>query len=230
MLQWLLKFSGGRQGDSIADITAEQLSAFEEFDASMMENIQELPIEIQDKLAEQDEATHEQFTNALEEFKKQLLQNIEDDKKWNGIREFRKATKVSPLQLNNIEPPNVLLKIWDTFVQLNPQVEATLDIDDFFQLKTNPIYPDKPYYNYQKVTLIYNKLNTLGYYPDSKIHQERRLIASISDTGHASMATFCNTLFSNDKNFIKKTRAAYEYLGITTQVIHVTINKEQKRD
>jgi len=67
-------------------------------------------------------------------------------------------------------------------------------------------------------------LNTLGYYPDSKVHKERRFIAAASDNSHASIASFCNFLLSNDENFIKKVNAAYEYLEIPTLAKHVVFN------
>ena len=67
-------------------------------------------------------------------------------------------------------------------------------------------------------------LNTLGYYPDSKVHKERRFIAAMSDNSHASIASFCNILLSNDESFIKKVSAAYEYLEISTLAQHVIIN------
>ena len=93
----------------------------------------------------------------------------------------------------------------------------------FFQLKKNPIYPEQPYFKHQKVTGIYNMLNTLGYYPDSKVHKERRFIAAVSDNSHASIASFSNFLLSNDENFIKKVNAAYEYLEIPTIAKHVVL-------
>ena len=61
-------------------------------------------------------------------------------------------------------------------------------------------------------------LNTIGYHPDSKLHNERRFIAALSDTSHASVASFCDALFSRDVSFVKKVTAAYEYLDIPTKI------------
>ncbi|MBQ0794209.1 MAG: hypothetical protein KBT81_16785, partial [Oleispira antarctica] len=121
-------------------------------------------------------------------------------------------------------PPNVLVKIWNELKKTPPYFDNVIDIDDFFQLKKNPIYPEQPYYKHQKVTAIYNMLNTLGYYPDSNVHKERRFTAAMSDNGHASIASFSNILLSNDESFIKKVRVAYEYLEISTIAQHVVIN------
>lgn len=68
-------------------------------------------------------------------------------------------------------------------------------------------------------------LNTLGYFPDSGVHKENRFVAASSDSGHASMASFCNVLLSRDVNFIKKVKAIYEFLDVPTAVhlVKVTI-------
>jgi hypothetical protein len=223
MQQWLFKFSGGRKGDSIADIHNEQISVFSELMDSIMDNADELPVEIQSQLSDYTKEMASQHRAALEKTESIMLENIEDDKNWDGIKDFRSQVGIGPKELNNIEPPNVLVKIWDEFKTL-PTYQSTLDMDDFFQLKKNPINPEQPYYKHQKVTGIYNMLNTFGYYPDSKVHKERRFIASVSDNSHASIASFCQILLSNDLNFIKKVTAAYEYLKIPTQAHHVVLN------
>ncbi|TOB58863.1 hypothetical protein CGK02_22670 [Vibrio parahaemolyticus] len=61
----------------------------------------------------------------------------------------------------------------------------------------------------------------MGYFPDSKVHKERRFIAAISDQSHASYATFADMLLSRDKSFIKKVEAAYEFLGVDTNTFYI---------
>lgn len=221
MQQWLFKFSGGRKGDSINDIHNEQIPAFSELMESIMDNSDEFPEETQRQLQSYTQEMISQYNATLEKTESMMLENIEDDKNWDGIKDFRSQVGIGPKQLNNIEPPNVLVKIWDKLKTLPTYSQANMDIDDLFQLKKNPIYPEQPYFKHQKVTGIYNMLNTLGYYPDSKVHKERRFIAAASDNSHASIASFCNFLLSNDEHFIKKVNAAYEYLKIPTQAKHV---------
>ncbi|MNC47007.1 hypothetical protein D3C75_960470 [compost metagenome] len=67
-------------------------------------------------------------------------------------------------------------------------------------------------------------LNVIGYYPDFKMKHDRRFTAAMSDAGHAAIASFSDFLFSRDAAFIHKTRAAYEYLNVKTQVIEVIVN------
>jgi len=225
MQQWLFKFSGGRKGDSIADIHNEQISAFSELMDSIIDNSDELPLEVQTLLANSTQEMTSQYKTTLEKIESMMLKNIEDDKNWDGIKEFRSKVGIGPKQLNNIEPPNVIVKIWEQLRTL-PTYQVTLDVEDLFQLKKNPINPEKPYFNHQKVTGIYNMLNTFGYYPDSKMHKERRFTAAISDNSHASIASFCQILLSNDEHFIKKVNAAYEYLKIPTLAQHVVFNDQ----
>jgi hypothetical protein len=224
MQQWLFKFSGGRKGDSINDIHNEQVSAFSKLMDSIMDNSDELPEETQRQLQIYTKEMTSQYKATLEKTGSMMLENIEDDKNWDGIKDFRSQSGIGPKQLNNIEPPNVLVKIWDKLRTLQTYNKVNMDIDDLFQLKKNPIYPDQPYFKHQKVAGIYNMLNTLGYYPDSKVHKERRFIAALSDNSHASIASFCNFLLSNDEHFIKKVNAAYQYLQIPTLAKHVVFN------
>ncbi|MEH6597058.1 MAG: hypothetical protein V7736_16105 [Colwellia polaris] len=224
MQQWLFKFSGGRKGDSIADINSEQVSAFSELMKSIMDNSDELSPEIQSQLSVYTQEMTTQFKTALEKTESMMIENIEDDKNWDGIKDFRSQVGIGPKQLNNIEPPNVLIKIWDTLKELPTYSQKNLDVDGLFQLNKNPINPEQPYYKHQKIIGIYNMLNTLGYYPDSKVHKERRFIAAVSDNSHASIASFCHILMSNDENFIKKVNAAYEYLEVPTLAQHVVLN------
>jgi hypothetical protein len=224
MQQWLFKFSGGRKGDSLKDIHNEQISAFSELMDSILDNSHELPEETQRQLQIYTEDMTSRYKATLEKTESMMLENIDDDKNWDGIKDFRSQVGIGPKQLNNIEPPNVLIKIWDELRTLPTYSQANIDIDDFFQLKKNPIYPEQTYFKHQKVTGIYNMLNTLGYYPDSKVHKERRFIAAVSDNSHASIASFCNFLLSNDEHFIKKVNAAYEYLEIPTLAKHVVFN------
>lgn len=226
--QWLLKFSGGRQGDTISDIHGEQLASFENLMDSLKDNADVFPPEPQEQLAVYADSMIEQYKETLQQSETLMSKSISDEKSWNGINEFRKHVKLGPKQLNNIKPPDILNQIWEMIKNSEPYCDLNMDIEDFFQTKANPIYPDRAYYNHQKVTGIYNMLNTLGYYPDSKIHKERRFVAAMSDTSHSSIASFCNYLISNDEAFIKKTTAAYEFLGIKTEAIHIIIKIENE--
>ncbi|MTJ02658.1 hypothetical protein [Idiomarina piscisalsi] len=219
MNQWLFKFSGGRPEDSIADIHNEQSAAFSELMSDMLKNADALPDNLKENIKECSELMTEQYNSTLHEIEDTMSKDIPDTRGWNGIKSYRESVGIGPKELNNIAPPNVIEKIWDLIKIRLPEDSRVKSLDDFFQLRINPIYPDRPYHLHQKVTGMYNKLNTIGYFPDSKVHQERRFVAAMSDNSHASMASFCNCLLSRDENFVKKVRAIYEYLEVPTEVV-----------
>jgi hypothetical protein len=225
MNQWLFKFSGGRVGESISEIHEEQLDAFSQLMIGMLDYANELPRGMREQLEEYSLLMTEQYETALKELEYTMQKDIPDTRNWNAIKSYRETLKVGPKELNNIEPPKVIEKIWKIYEDLLPSNEHIKELEDFFRIKSNPINPEEPYYLHQKVTGMYNMLNTLGYFPDSKIHKERRFVAAMSDNGHASMASFCALLLSRDESFIKKVRAVYEYLKVPTEVGLVTINE-----
>lgn len=218
MSQWLLKFSGGRNGDKISDIHNEQLAAFERLMADMNENARELPDEMKSLIKKYSELMKEQFKLVSNDALNLMTKNIPNTEDWNGIKSFRESIALGPKELNNIKPPNVINKIWALIEEKLSEQSQMISLKDFFQIHTNPIYLGRPYHLHQKITAMYNMLNTIGYFPDSKIHIERRFVAAMSDTSHASMASFCDCLLSNDGSFVKKVRAIYEYLEVSTQV------------
>lgn len=216
--QWLFKFSGGRTGTSISDIHAEQLAAFEQLMEDMIRNADELPAEQQRLIKECAPLQIELLRSTLKNLENLISKNVPDTRDWNGIKSFRDAVDIGPIELNNIEGPNVIIKIWDALKSKLSQNDYIQNFDDFFQIRINPIFPDRPYHRHQKVTAMYNMLNTIGYFPDSNVHKEKRFIAAVSDNTHASMASFCDALLSRDKDFVKKVLAVYEYLEVSTKV------------
>ena len=230
MEESLFKFSGGKVGVGISEIHDNQKIAFSNLMNDMKSHLHEISEEIPniEKLFEEYESEMtSKLVGALDETEILLKENISDDKNWSGIKDFRSATGIGPKELNNLTPPNVLKQIWAIYKDLPPYSNMDIGIDDFYCLKTNPIYPEREYHKYQKCTGVYNMLNSLGYWPDSKIYKERRFVAALSDNSHASMASFCHVLFSRDEAFVKKVKATYEYLEIPTLVKLVTVRKSK---
>lgn len=226
MEQWLFKYSGGLNGIGIAQIHDDQKQSFSQLMSELRTQLQEFSDETPDIEDLYDKYQNEMTTKlngALDETERLLKENIQDDKSWSGIRSFRNLTGLGPKELNNITPPNILKKIWEQYKNQPPYNAMNIGIEDFFELKQNPFFPDSPYFKHQKVTGIYNMLNTLGYRPDSEIHKERRFVSALSDNSHASMASFCHVLLSRDESFVKKVQAAYEYLEIPTVVRLVVV-------
>lgn len=225
----LRKIYGGIGDLSFEDIKNGQLAAYDQLHTSLEKNIEDLkPIfpQFAEQLENQAKDLRKQLELSVESAAKAASENVNNPLGWSGIKEYRDYLNIGPIQLNNIEPPNVLVKIWDICRERSPE-RMVSTIEKFYATESNPIDPNEEYFNFQKVASIYNMLNMLGYYPDSQVHRDRRFIAAMNDQGHASLATFADILISSDKNFLMKTQAAYEFLGINTRILLITNTKNQ---
>jgi hypothetical protein len=82
----------------------------------------------------------------------------------------------------------------------------------------------------EKVNGIYHQLNFLGYYRDTGMKNNRGFVRSSSDMTHAGIASFCHLLLCRDEGLVVKAAAAYEYLGIKTNIVHFQANKKINKD
>jgi hypothetical protein len=229
VFQSSFKLFGGRKGDSFEEIAEEQSKAFAGLMSFMREQAQHLEEFNSDVARFMDDytvAAQAEMERTLKESISQMKRNVKGELDWSGVKEFRNSVDIGPKELNNITGPNVLEKVWDLFKEKEPYNKLNWSLEDFFSIKQNLIYPDRPYFKYQKVTAIYNHLNFIGFHPDSKTHKERRFVAALSDMGHASIGSFADALFSRDESFVIKARAAYEYLGVITEVHQVNLENE----
>lgn len=226
MMLSIQKTYGGLSHSTFSDIKDSQIAAYDELHNLILNNIEDLRSDFPElviQLEAHAEDMKKKLSDAVSENAKLTSENVSDPIGWSGIKEFRNFLCTGPMQLNNIQPPNIIQQIWSV-CQDKMSSQMDISLEQFFGIDKNPIYPTSDFFNYQKVNSIYNMLNMLGYYPDSKVHKERRFIAAMSDQSHASMATFADILFSIDKSFLKKVEAAYEFLGIKTHILHVTVN------
>src|SRR5690606_8305936 len=146
------------------------------------------------------------------------------------VKAFEAVTGLGALVLKNIEPPNVVEKV---FEKVRKSMEGSdLDIDIFFGVKPQP-YEAKNYREktlFEKVNGIYHQLNFLGYYRDTGMKTSRGFVRSSSDMTHAGMASFCHLLLCRDEGLVLKAAAAYEYLGVRTKILHFQANKAFKQN
>lgn len=224
MQQLLLKFFGGRKGETIAEVNMEQRKSFEmlmeQMECLIKEVSEEMP-GLSDEFEQVSAIMRAQHREVMDDFEKTMAQHVKDERNWSATLDYRTAMGVGPIDLNNIQPPNVIQKIWDKFKDKPPFDTLNFTIDDFIGLSGSHTKPPRPLFVHEKVATIYNFLNIIGYYPDNKLDNSGRFTASMSDQQHASIAVFADCLLSCDKNFVRKARAAYEYLGLHTQVIQL---------
>ena len=130
-------------------------------------------------------------------------------------------TGFGTVQLNNIEAPDVLRKIWNV---IGPSLGApSTSLEQFFGIEPLPIDnpPPVPQFPPGKVSAIYHQLNFVGYRRDSKMHRRRRFLASNSDMTHAGMACYSAAFLCNDEAMRLKAQAAYEFLGLPVTMVTV---------
>ncbi|NMD50809.1 hypothetical protein HG547_04075 [Shewanella sp. DNRA4] len=226
--QSLLKFYGGRNGDTFDDIKNEQIGAFDNLLSHIktlvnVDEIQKFSPDINKHVSAYTSELKRSYNEALNQSSQALRKYVSDESNYSGVNDYREKTGIGPVQLNNIEPPNVLEKIWIAHKDVDGYAGLNFTIEQFYGISFNPIY-NREMYLFEKITSIYNVLNIVGYYPDSKMKKAERFTAAMSDAGHASIGSFADFVFSRDIAFVKKTRAAYEFLQAKAQVIEVTVN------
>jgi len=223
MRQFGFKMAGGRKGESLEEVSKDSIDAF----SQLMDYMDEQLKVIEDEAPELVNMLKMMKGDWLKEFKKSsdlknniLSENIEDEKIWSGINDFRRAVKIEPYHFNNIRSPNLLQQIWDKISSSDALSGFNLSLDEFFMFNHNLLMPDKPFFRHLKIIGAYNILNTIGYYPDKPLHKERGFKRATSDQTHASIASFTDCLITADDRFAKKTTAIYEYLRVKTEVMH----------
>lgn len=224
--QTLLKFYGGRKESDFDEISNEQIESFDNLMNYMTDKFSEikhLTPGIESSVSTITKDLQRSFREAIEQSTEMLQKNIGNEVDYSAVEMYRNHFKIGPKQLNNIEAPSVITKIWEIYKNL--EGHENYSIEQFLGISRNLIY-NREMFLHEKVTSTYNVLNVIGYYPDSKMKHERRFTAAMSDAGHASIGSFSDFIFSGDTAFIHKTRAAYEYLNVKTKVIEVIVNDD----
>lgn len=220
--QFLFKLAGGRKNDSVSEVMREIRLAASKLQDTAQDKISELKLEdfeeakrfgvSKENLMEFPELIKHALESSIDSLEKTITENYAETKDWNSVDELRKALKIGPKVLNNIKPPKVVEKIWEI---IKDSIPIANDFDEAFGLNNNSDTINA------KALKLYNLLNSLGYWPDSKITKERRFKAALNDNNHAMWASFCSVLISADENFVKKAKAVYEYLNIKTEVVYI---------
>lgn len=219
--QFLLSY---QKNKNIDEIKIEALLSYEK----NLEKMRKAKDELQNypQLKYKAEAMYEEIYNQKEIYEEAIqgmlsivIQNVEQDKM---SEIFRNEMGISAKQLNNINMPHVVQKIWNLYKDKEGYQNFT--IDDFWSINLLEKNKGRKFYKYEKVNVIYNMMNFIGFYSDTKLDQVNGVQRSMSDFTHAQMASFCHFFFTNDKNLIKKVDAIYEYLDIPTRLARIEIN------
>lgn len=214
----LEKFYGGREDETYDEVFSNGSDELQKLLNDALNEISETD-EIDDEIQSQ---LHLLPGILKEQWK--LISKEMDKEKLAPLKQFEEATQLGAIVFNNIEPPNVVRKIFELVAEA--MSDTDLDIDVFFGIKYQPFEPnsDREKTLAEKVNAIYHQLNFLGYYRDSGMKNSRGFVRSSSDMTHAGVAAFCHLFFCRDKGLVKKSAAAYEYLGIKTKIVYFQAN------
>lgn len=181
------------------------------------------------ELAEQSQAMLQEIYNQKNTYEKNLkfmlskiIEHAENEKM---TEIFRKEMSIFPKQLNNIEKPNVVEKIWSLYREKDDY--KNFDIEDFWSISFCEKAKGRKLYNYEKVNILYNMMNFIGFNQDTELDNKNGIQRAMCDFSHAQIASFCNFFFTNDKKLKKKTEAIYEYLDIPTKLININIERKE---
>lgn len=217
------KFFGGQSNLDFASLHEEQRVTFR----ALVEKIESLGFEVEEEVPGITEVIREKkkelladFERSISEIESRMQEDIGDGINWSGVKDFRGAIQLGPIEFNNLESPNIVKKIWG-LVQKKEKHFEKISVEEFLSFNQAAAQPERALHTHEKIHAIYNMLNMVGYFPDTKQHNERRFVSAQSDAIHASMAGFCQVVVSRDERFVKKLGAALEYLNLNTQVFYV---------
>lgn len=172
----LLKFYGGSSGQSFDDINNLQSKSYQDllkYISEQTEEFEDLFPDLAEGIKQSLGNMRQSFDHALNQSSLDMKKHVENDRNWSGVKEYRDATGIGPVQLNNIKPPKVIEKIWGFHKSLESY--KGFSIEEFLGISKHPIYHFREIHLFEKVTSAYNVLNVVGYYPDSKMKNKKAL-------------------------------------------------------
>jgi len=218
MKLFALKMIGGRKDLEFKEVIEFQREAFSKLMDSLEGQLSEMDPQLVNGYIRE---MRDKFSVQLEEMERVLTENHKDGKDFEGIKAFRKALEVSPLELNNIQSPKVIEQIWKIISSNEIYSAKNLTLETAIGIATNYAYQGKPFYLFEKAFTVYGFLNSVGYHPDTDVTKERRFTASSSDQNHVAYAGFANIFLTMDNRLARKAAAAYEFLGMSTTVVNL---------
>lgn len=127
-----------------------------------------------------------------------------------NIVKTRKKMGISKSGLTGVSGDNILEKVWRI-------IEGSVDVD------INTFFGFSGEHEPSKVTGITRccaVMDVLGFHSERKCRKVDRISNVLSDSQHIANASFCSAIISNDEALVQRAKAIYEYLNISTKVIH----------
>lgn len=156
----------------------------------------------------------------LDDFEKDVKLMNENLKEANQdqsiVNTIREIYCINIDNLKKIEGLNALNRIFEYLDEVKP--------DNFPQLREaySSIFNENERI-FIRVSLIYDFLNLIGYYPDESLNKENKFLRSCLDRHHAMLGCFCDIFVTQDKRFVKKMKVIFEYFNIGTKIYDIEV-------
>jgi len=139
------------------------------------------------------------------------------------MKQFRQELHLSPLELNNIKPPNVVDQL-DRIVaekvsSCSPNIASGFGIRMLLETVLKSFPNSETFGIEHKMAAAFSALNFFGFWPDSA--KKTTPVASFHDSMHAGNAALCSYFVTEDKALRIKTLALYELFGVETNVVDI---------
>lgn len=228
----LAVYNGIGDYDDFGDIQISSMSSLNDF---LLDNLATLELEsanctdknIKPHLQAYIDLCHQrmQFLESqLHDFQKDIRLMNENFKEANQdqsmSKAFRDAYCINVDNLKKIEGFNALSRIFAYLDEVKPKSFPPLR-----ELYKDIFDEDKRIFN--RIFIIYDFLNLIGYYPDESLNKENKFLRSNLDRSHATLGCFCDIFVTHDKRFIKKMKVIYEHFNIATKIYDIEVLDDQ---
>lgn len=223
LLDLMHKFMGGKKNVSFNEIGESQKSSFNYFMDQILETIdslEEIPNSnskfVRENINNMKKKYSETIDNSVEKFQSNKLDNVE-----NPVNEFRKLLKIDVSKFKDIEPPNIIEKIWDILKVGIDKNNIKINYDDLFGDEISKFYSNTKVTMIMRINGLYNLLNSLGYYPDANLSDDKKFIPFVNDQHHVGHSIYADYFITRDKKLMKKAEAVFEHFKIGTKIIFI---------
>lgn len=160
------------------------------------------------------------FDSQLSDFKRNVAFVNEEFKKANQKESIHRAIRntycINIDNLKKIEGYDALNRIFKYLDKVSPKELPRL------RESYSSIF-DENIRIFIRISIIYDFLNLIGYFPDESLNKENKYLRSGLDRHHAMLGCFCDIFVTRDKRFIKKIKVIYEYFNLSTKIYNIEV-------
>ncbi len=221
-LEMVHKLYGGKKNtsfDEIADSLNKSFSHLMEHLITTLDSLDKHPAINKELIKEILQYANKNYAESVDKTT-QLIKNSNYNYE-NFLNDLRKLCYIKVDKINEIEPPHVIDQIWNIIKDEIKNKNIDIVYNDIFGDGLYKFFPNQNKTMTSKVNALYNLLHNIGYYPDKKIHNDKKFIPFINDHQHVGYAIYSDFFVTRDKRLMKKAEAVYEHLKIRTRIIFI---------